>query len=105
TIFFGAGVLFGPGLLAFAVVFLSFGLATGFFAAADLGSSFFSVNSNAGLGRVRSCGTMLVGFRRVGFIRVTNAAGFTPAAAAAFAAEAASAGRFGLPSMSGLTIT
>jgi hypothetical protein len=69
-----------------------------FFAGAD--SGFFSVNSNAGLGSVRSWGIILVGLRRV-----ISAAGFTPAAAAARAAEAANAGCFGRPSMSGLTIT
>src|SRR6266567_4642165 len=76
-----------------AFVFLTFAFGASFFADAD--SSFLSVNSNAGLGRVRSCGTM----------RVISAAGFTPAAAAARAAAAASAGCFGLPSMSGFAIT
>ena len=83
-------------LVAFAAFgFLTLAFGAGFFADAD--SSFLSVNSNAGLGRVRSCGTM----------RVINAAGFTPAATAAFAAEAANAGcfDFDFPSRSGLTIT
>src|SRR4029077_10538582 len=76
-----------------ALAFLTFAFGAGFFPEAD--SSFLSVNSNAGLGRVRSCGLMCL----------MSAACFTPAAAAALAAEAASAGCFGRPSMSGLTIT
>src|SRR6202035_2987307 len=73
------------------LVFLALGV--GFFGEAD--SSFFSVNSNAGLGSDRSCGLMCV----------INAAGFTPAAAAAFAAEADNTDCRGFPSMSGFTIT
>ncbi len=53
----------------------------GFFAAAALGFSFFSDNSNTGLGNARSCAPS-----PCGPTRVTSAAGFTPAAAAAFAA-------------------
>ncbi len=58
-------------------VFFARVLTTGFFAAAipAFGSSFLAANSNAGFGIARSCGPM----------RVSNAAGFTPAAAAAFA--------------------
>src|SRR5271169_1982601 len=95
---------FGPAAFAFAATFfevtplpdfvflvLAFGVV--FFADAD--SSFFSVNSNAGLGRERSWG----------FMRVISAAGFTPAAAAGLAVVAASAACRGLPSKSGLTIT
>src|SRR5580692_5341398 len=59
------------------------------------GSSFFSVNSNAGLGRVRSCGDK----------RVTRAAGFTPAAAAALATAGVNAGAaFALCCISGFTM-
>ena len=74
-------------------VLLTLGFGAGFFA--DTESSFFCVNSNAGLGRVRSCGP----------VRVSSAAGFTPAAAAALAAEAESADFRGFPSISGLTMT
>jgi hypothetical protein len=114
-----AATFFGAGLFAFAVVLLSLGFAAGFFAAA-FGSSFLSVNSNAGLGSALSCGIVLVAlllgrfalatcapaeFMRVEFMRVIKAAGFTPAAAAALAADAASAGCLARPSMSGFTIT
>lgn len=75
------------------LVFLTLALGVGFFVDAD--SSFFSVNSNAGLGSARSRGLMCV----------ISAAGFTPAAAAALAAEADNADCFGFPSMSGFTIT
>src|SRR5579872_5802753 len=88
--FFGA-----PALVVRAAVRFSFFRATGFFAAADFGSSFFSVNSKAGLGSGFSCGP----------VRVRSAVGFTPAAAAAFAADAANTGCFGRPSISGLTMT
>jgi hypothetical protein len=81
-------------LAALAGTFFALGLAAGFFAAV-FGSSFFSVNSNAGFGIERSCGLMCV----------IKAAGFTPAAAAAFAADTVRAACFGFPSMSGLTIT
>jgi hypothetical protein len=76
--------------------FLARDLTAGFLAtAAFAGSSFLSLNSNAGLGTLLSCGLM----------REISAAGFTPAAAAALAALALRAACFGLPSMSGLTIT
>jgi hypothetical protein len=94
-----AGTCFALVLLAGAGFFLAFAFATGFFAPAAFGSSFFSVSSNAGFGRALSCmGTL-------GPMRVISAAGFTPAAAAAFAADAASAGCFGRPSISGFTMT
>src|ERR1700728_808247 len=79
----------------FFVTCIVFAEATAFFVTGAGGSSFFSVNSNAGLGSGRSCGPM----------RVMSAAGFTPAAAAAFADAAVSAACFGLPSMSGFTMT
>jgi hypothetical protein len=82
---------------------LAFG--AGFLAAADFGSSFFSVNSNAGFGTVRSCGSALVGVRCAVGRRVVSAAGLTPAATAARAAETASAGCFDPACKSGLTIT
>jgi len=87
------------------LVLLTLAFGAGFFAAADFGSSFFSVNSNAGLGTVRSCGSALVGVRRIGVSRVVNAAGLTPAATAAFAAEAASAVCLDPACISGFTIT
>src|SRR5258708_3893566 len=67
------------------LVRLSLGLVAGFFAA--VGSSFFSVNSNAGFGRGFSFGPT----------RVSSEAGFTPAATAAFAAAGAIATCLGLP--------
>src|SRR5580692_6528286 len=70
-----------------------------------LGSSFFSVNSNAGLGRVRSCGDRPWGERSCGDKRVTRAAGFTPAAAAALATAGVNAGTaFALCCISGFTM-
>src|SRR5580700_2529280 len=90
-----ATAFFGGTLLPFALTFLTLALGAVFFATADFGSGFFSVNSKAGLGSARSCVLM----------RVISAAGFTPAAAAALAAEDDSAACRGLPSMSGLTIT
>ena len=60
-----AAALFAAGPLVFAVVFLTFALAAGFLAAATFGSNFFSVSSNAGLGSVTSCGSVLVGTTRV----------------------------------------
>jgi hypothetical protein len=89
---------------ALPIAFLAFALSAGFFAAADFGSSVFSVSSNAGLGRV-PCGTELAGVTFFELSRVVSAAGFTPAATAIFAAEAASADCFAPPCISGLTMT
>ena len=82
-----------PGCTAF--VFLTFAFGAGFFAAAAsiqllVGQLKRRLGKSAG---------------RADSMCVINAAGFTPAAAAALAAEAASAGCFGRPSMSGFTIT
>src|ERR1700693_1511388 len=68
---------FGGVCLPLAVALLTFTLATGFFGVPA--PRFFSVNSNAGLGRDLSRGMAC------GPMRVISAAGFTPAAAAAFA--------------------
>jgi hypothetical protein len=92
---FAAAFLGTTVFAGFAHTFLTLAFGADFFAVAAFESSSFSVNSKAGLGSVRSCG----------LIRITSAAGFTPAAAAALAAAAVSAACFGLPSMSGLTIT
>src|SRR6266567_4315065 len=81
-----AGEVFAATLFGLAVfiglILLTLAFAAGFFADAD--SSFFSVNSKAGLGSERSCGP--TGGLTCGVIRVMSAAGFTPAAAAASAA-------------------
>jgi hypothetical protein len=78
-------------LPGFAPAFLTLVFAAAFLvpAAAAFAPSVFCVNSNAGFGTARSCGK-----------RVISAAGFTPAAAANFAAaglnSAAFAGRCGI---------
>src|SRR6266567_6146956 len=76
-----AATIFGLAVLT-GLILLTLAFAAGFFADAD--SSFFSVNSNAGLGRERSCGPSGL---TCGVVRVMSAAGFTPAAAAALAAD------------------
>jgi len=77
-------------LLAFAVAFT-----VGFFGPPlSLSIELFRVNSNAGFGIVRSCGPM----------RVSNAAGFTPAAAAIRVAAGLKAAVFAVRSMSGFTM-
>jgi hypothetical protein len=100
-------ILFGGCALPFAITLFPLVLVAGFFGTAGLDSSFFSLNSNAGLGRDRSLKLLCRLARELGsvFMRVISAAGFTPAAAAALAAVAASAGCFGFPSISGFTIT
>jgi hypothetical protein len=86
----------GAGLVAFATALLTRTLAGVFFTATVLvGSSFFSLNSKAGFGRLLSCR----------LIRESNAAGLTPAADAALAADALSEAGRGFASTSGLTIT
>lgn len=93
----GTTVFDAPGfgeaaLRALAVVFFAFGFAAGFFAAAAFGSSFFGDSSKTGLGIA-------------GPTRETSAAGLTPAAVADFAAAALNTAAFGVPCMSGFTMT
>ena len=57
---FAAAFLGTVAFAGFVHTFLTLALGAGFFAIAAFGSSFFSVNSKAGLGSVRSCGLIRV---------------------------------------------
>src|SRR5579872_5858274 len=93
----GAGLFDSGAPVLNVAAFRTFAFAGGFFFAtfpAVVESSVFFVSSNAGFGMARSPGVM----------RVSNAAGLTPAAVAAFAAAGVSGDCFVTRSISGFTM-